>query len=101
MTRHQFHRINNCWSVDSRKPMLLSRALERSYEAHGRCGNGLKRMRARGSLAKTVSGCSYSRHSKSSVTEGPMKGSVFREVVTACCMRKEEKLSGGPEGRYI
>src|SRR5213083_1385307 len=88
-------------AVGDKLPSGLSLALERSYEAHGRCGNGLKRMRARGSLAKTVSGYSYSRHSKSSVTEGSMKGSVFREVVTACCMQKEEKLSGGPEGRYI
>src|SRR5437667_942915 len=88
MTRHQFHRINNCWSVDSRKPMFLSLALERSYEAHGRCGNGLKRMRARGSLAKTVSGYSYSRRSKGSATEGSVKGSIFRESGAACCMQK-------------
>ena len=60
---------------------------------------GLKVMRARGSLAKTVSGYSYSRRSKGSATEGSVKGSVFREVVLHAACRKE--LSGGPEGRYI
>jgi len=49
---------------------------------------GLKVMRARGSLAKTVSGYSYSRRSKGSATEGSVKGSVFRESGAACCMQK-------------
>src|SRR5437667_4034286 len=49
---------------------------------------GLKRMRARGSLAKTVSGYSYSRRSKGSATEGSVKGSIFRESGAACCMQK-------------
>src|SRR5213083_398664 len=49
---------------------------------------GLKVMRARGSLAKTVSGYSYSRRSKGSATEGSVKGSVFRESGAACCIQK-------------
>src|SRR5437773_10080345 len=88
-------------AVGDKLPSGLSLALERSYEAHGRCGNGLKRMRARGSLAKTVSGYSYSRHSKSSITEGSMKRSIFREGDAACCMQRKRELSGGPEGHYI
>ena len=32
---------------------------------------------------------------------GLNEGSVFREVVTACCMQRKRELSGGPEGHYI
>jgi len=49
---------------------------------------GLKMMRARGWLAKAVSGHGYSRRSKGSVTEGSVKGSVFSESGAACCMQK-------------
>ena len=49
---------------------------------------GLKVMRARGSLAKAVSGYSYSRRSEGSVTEGSVKGSVFREG--DCMLHAEE-----------
>ena len=54
--------------------------------------DGLKKKRARGSLAKAVSGGSYSRRSKGSGTEGSAgreKGLYSEKVVRRAAYRKE------------